>query len=313
MSLLALPLELLLMIVGNLESSADLNALSQATKILYPAVSDILYRNNIKNENCSALFWAAREGSTATIERLFSYGVDVDARDEYEVTPLIYAAKYGHIAAADSLLQHGADLTKQTSVSPLRTFRPSDAYGPALFEAAREGRDEMVEFLLNQGADINHQRKGDLVISTLEAAISGGHSSTVQVLLDRGAGIESPGWYGTPLVAAGYYGSPDVTLVLLRNGANIENSDRNWGTALQTAAEERHKDVVQLLIDWGANVNAHAGTWGTALVSAEQGASPASEDIMELLIRHGADPAQVTEEYWDKYHADREAENASAA
>ncbi|KAL4812854.1 ankyrin repeat-containing domain protein [Aspergillus spinulosporus] len=278
MSIGLLPPELLLMVVSDLESAKDINAFSQSSRQFYPVASDLLYRNNIKQDQCSALFWAAKKGSAGTIERVLSYGVDVDTRDEYEVTSLIYAAKYGNLGVASVLLQNGADHYKQTSEPFPETC---NAYGPAIFEAAREGRNEMVKLLLDNGSDINHNRVGELVVSNLEAAISGGHSSTVQLLLDHGAGIETPGWYETPLIAAAYYGFPDVALLLLKNGADIEVKAEFWGTALQTAAETGNKEVVQLLLDWGVDVNAFAGIWGMALVSAMEGQAP---DIIELLI-----------------------------
>ncbi|KAL4982038.1 hypothetical protein BDW68DRAFT_171478 [Aspergillus falconensis] len=47
-------------------------------------------------------------------------------RDEYGVTSLIYAAKYGHLEAASVLLQHGADYFKQASGPFPETCHPSD-------------------------------------------------------------------------------------------------------------------------------------------------------------------------------------------
>ncbi|KAL4759283.1 uncharacterized protein BDW70DRAFT_140013 [Aspergillus foveolatus] len=100
-------------------------------------------------------------------------------------------------------------MARTTTITPAIPFSETyNAYGPALSEAAREGRNEMVELLLDNGSDIIHRRAGELVVSILEDAISGGHSSTVQLLLDHGAGIEILGCYKTSLKAAAYYGFP---------------------------------------------------------------------------------------------------------
>jgi hypothetical protein len=64
-----------------------------------------------------------------------------------------------------------------------------NGYGPALFKAAKD-RNEIAKLLFDNGSDINHKRAGELVVSILEAAISGGHSSTVQLLLDHEVGVE---------------------------------------------------------------------------------------------------------------------------
>jgi ankyrin repeat protein len=40
-----------------------------------------------------------------------------------------------------------------------------------------------------------------------------------------------------------------MTLLLPKNGADIEIKAEFWGTALQTAAETGNKEIIQLLLD----------------------------------------------------------------
>ncbi|KAL5050614.1 hypothetical protein BDW71DRAFT_203349 [Aspergillus fruticulosus] len=150
--------ELLLTVTSNLESAKDTNAFGQASRHFCPVASDLLflYRNKVQQDR----YHQANA-------RLWSLG---GYSDEYGVTSLIYAAKPVIPSLKRAIHRTGA-----------------------LFEAAREGRNEMVKLLLDHGSDINHKREGELVVTMLEATIAGGHSSTVQpapagsLLRDRNA------------------------------------------------------------------------------------------------------------------------------
>ncbi|KAL5339546.1 ankyrin repeat-containing domain protein [Aspergillus crustosus] len=281
MSFLVLPPELLLMIAERLESQSDLNALSQTSKPLYSILSDTLYQNNIKEHNSSALFWAATAGSIGTLKQALLSAADFNTRDEYRLTPLIYAAIHGHFDVARLLIQHGADFYIEGRCSK----RPWDKCGPALHEAASRGKTRVVQLLLDLGADVNH--RGGAHGHALEAAICAGDTHTVQVLVNNGANIELPGFYDTLLIAAAIMGNVDIALILLEHGANVNAQDGVLGPPLQAAADGGHTDVVQLFLDWNADVNAYGGYYHTALIAAREGEFT---DIEELLLENGADP-----------------------
>merc|ERR1712062_340302 len=87
----------------------------------------------------------------------------------------------------------------------------------------------------------------------IEAAANG-HKDIVQILLDNGANIDYQDNLGrTALMLAAGNGHKDIVQILLDNGANI-NQQNNYGeTALTRAALNGKKDVVQFLLDRGAN------------------------------------------------------------
>ncbi len=95
-----------------------------------------------------ALVWASKSDQVAVMPELVARGADVDA-DPYRGTPLIWAAANGRLAAARWLLDHGADVNR------VATFGgPAHGEGvTALHLAAQGDHAEMVEFLLEHGAD----------------------------------------------------------------------------------------------------------------------------------------------------------------
>jgi outer membrane protein assembly factor BamB len=93
-------------------------------------------------------WWAAaRKGDAARAKELLGKGVDVNAKTEYGVTALSYAAGKGHVAVVRLLLEHKAEVnTKDTfyQISPL-DMAVSGGHAEvvrALVEAGAEGADK---------------------------------------------------------------------------------------------------------------------------------------------------------------------------
>src|SRR5437016_14658156 len=89
--------------------------------------------------------------------------------------------------------------------------------------AAHGGHDEIVNYLLDQGADVReHDNTG---WTSLHLAVELGHFSTIQLLLDRGADPEARITNGlAPAhVIGGEVSNPaDVLLLLERRGVPID-------------------------------------------------------------------------------------------
>jgi ankyrin repeat protein len=150
MSFLSLPNEILTMIAYNLKSDQDLSAFSRASKQFYPAISPILYRNNIRRHRSSGLFWVAKHGEVTIAERSFECGANANVRGYQNRRPLQLAVEEGHVTVARIFLNHGAEFYKDH----MPGFAPK-AYIPALHGAVSQGSDDMVRLLLDHGADPN--------------------------------------------------------------------------------------------------------------------------------------------------------------
>jgi serine/threonine-protein phosphatase 6 regulatory ankyrin repeat subunit C len=122
------------------------------------------------------LFDAVKHGDAAAVERSLARGrARVDAlQDGSSMTPLMYAARCGHVSVVELLLARGANLRACAS-----------AYGTPLANAAAMGHAEVVRLLLARGADPG---AGDADGHTpLMLAAQSGDERTVGLLLRAGA------------------------------------------------------------------------------------------------------------------------------
>jgi len=125
------------------------------------------------------------------------------------------AAEQGDLETIKELVGESPELIGATD---------DQGYSP-LHKAAYNGRLEVVEYLISQGADVN--------------AVSGSGS--------------------TPLHGAGYYGHPEIAKALLDAGARGDIANAGGYTPLLSASAGNHGDIVRLLVERGADVNAGAG------------------------------------------------------
>ena len=164
-------------------------------------------------------------------------------------------------------------------------------YGSALASASANGRKEVVQMLLENGADVN--MAGGEYGSALASASANGRKEVVQMLLEKGANVNMAGGeYGSALGSA--TGHKEVVQILLENGANVNMVGGEYGSALVSASRRGHKEVVQMLLEKGANVNMAGGHYGSALASAS---AEGHREVVEILLENGANVNMVVGEY----------------
>lgn len=101
----------------------------------------------------------------------------------------------------------------------------------------------------------------DMIKSTLLICSARGNQTLVQLLLDRGANINTFSWLGyTPLHLAIAKGSLAMTKFLLCSNADVNTRhSQSSSTPLQRAAANNYADILQTLLEHGAgsNTNCH--------------------------------------------------------
>jgi ankyrin repeat protein len=238
------------------------------------------------------LMYAAAVGSLDAMKRLLEAGADVNAKNAFDATALMWAA--GDIGKVRLLLAKGADVNARSKIG--RT--------PLLIAALHDGASEIVRLMIEKGADVKARDESGL--SVLEAAAFSNDAETARLLLAKGADPNAKDATGlTPLLAAAWNGDRNTEIVrlLLRHGANVNavcveavDSVKNGPVAiglltpLLSAAPYGNYETVSLLVNAGANVNAKDVRGMTPLALTVSSDRP-DPRIVRLFLSKGADPA----------------------
>ncbi|WP_331461503.1 ankyrin repeat domain-containing protein [Arthrobacter sp. zg-Y40] len=156
-----------------------------------------------------------------------------------------------------------------------------------LAQAAAAGNENAVRRILETGTDPGViGMDGD---TALVHAARSGHINVVQVLLNSGADANQRGRHESPLIAATLTGYADVVRVLVTNGA-LADGRFEGRTALMMAAQQGDQVLVRALIDCGAEIDASDEENHTSLYMA---AEVGQLHVVELLLQLGASPDGV--------------------
>ncbi|XP_061565179.1 poly [ADP-ribose] polymerase tankyrase-2-like [Cololabis saira] len=172
--------------------------------------------------------------------------------------------------------------------------------------AAGFGRKEVVDLLLQKGANVHARDDGGLV--SLHNACSFGHAQVVSLLLRCGADANvRDNWNYTPLHEAAIKGKIDVCIVLLQHGAEPNTRNTDGRTALDLAepsakavltGEYRKDELLEsarngnevklMALLTPLNVNCHASD-GRKSTPLHLAAGYNRVKTVQLLLQHGAD------------------------
>ncbi|PGH13486.1 hypothetical protein AJ79_03616 [Helicocarpus griseus UAMH5409] len=173
----------------------------------------------------------------------------------------------------------------EPSPSTIKRFgRRKESIHSPLYYMALCGAANVVELLLDDGAEVDYTRDNAKYGTPLQAASTFGYLQVVKQLLSRGADVNLvSGSHGTALNAAMSYGHVDVAQFLLDSGADINLSQER---TLQLAAARGSHRIVELLLRKGRNPNSRDYLSNTALSKA---CVYGHEKVVDLLLKAGAD------------------------
>ena len=201
----------------------------------------------------SPLYYAALCGFQDLVGILIvKYPQQVNASGGSYVTPLVAALAGKYFQTAELLRLSGADPNVQCYLG-----------NTPLHSAACYGDVEMVQVLLDLGADVNFRNNGRRTPLNYIPCGSPGYfgvpnisqllADVVRLLLVRGADVDARNDQGrTPLHAATIMAKIEVIRVLLEHGADVGAEDNQGRTAFSLAKRHLHVDIMRLLSDHGA-------------------------------------------------------------
>jgi len=190
----------------------------------------------------TVLMWAVDHGSQAAAQFLVERGADIHRRNSSGYTALMYAVEGDYREIVLWLLDAGADLSGSNSWSE-----------NLLMMTARTGQADIVRQLIGQGR-FDLEQGNRINDTALYIATERGHTPTVKVLIELGAQVNTAnigGW--TPLMMASAQGNVDLIELLLGHGADVSPVNR-WGATALSEAENsfRASQAIALLKRAGA-------------------------------------------------------------
>jgi len=239
-------------------SLVSLNGIDCSEKINHNSVEQKLTKEQQKEVN-KMLFDAVDDED---LEEALNAGADVNSKDKYGQTPLMWASRRGHRDIVEILIKAGANVNVKDNHNMT-----------ALIEASINDRQLSVGLLIEAGADLN-AKYSDGRTALMHASFRG-KIDIVEILIRAGVDLNAIDNNGqTALHVALHWYSPrcryvvDIIEILIKSGTDLNAKDNEDKTALMLASHYGFKDIVEILIKGGANIDAKSIDSETALMFA---------------------------------------------
>ena len=230
--------------------------------------------NGMDKNNWTPLLSTAYLGRKNILQLLIESGAgkSIDIRNRDGWTPLLSAIHKKHYDIAKILIESG------TNPNITNSYKFS-----ALMMVVQNDNQEMVELLLEKGADVllensDGKRAQDLA-----------KSPTIRELLINKSPHRNKDNMGEDLCRSAYRGEEEKARTLLNQDVNLDiinwRNYHGW-TPLMNAASSGHCKVVELLLEKDADPDLANNDGWTPLMSA---ARAEHEEVVKLLIKKGAD------------------------
>lgn len=208
---------------------------------------------DISSRNYEAFLSATMNNYEDVSFLLLEKGSDVNTKNGQA---LCYAVENKNLNLLKYFIEKGGILREENYLLPI---------------ASKNGDIEMMQFLIDNGFDVNFDNNQSLIMGCIE-----GHFEVVKFLVENGADIHARN--DESICYACYSGNPEIVKYLLNKGVNIKKYD-----ALTECCFEGHFEIVKILVNYGLNIHIDNEK---PLNSAVCGLN---YDIVEYLLSNGAE------------------------
>ncbi|GAB1318498.1 Ankyrin repeat-containing domain protein [Madurella fahalii] len=286
-SIAALPIELLVFVIENLDNTRDIAALTRTNRRVYGTANPLLYRHAAHRGDARPLAWAAARGLVGTLKMALAAGIDpnhefIDSLSRPEWEKANAAARAAAAAAAAnpgedsydsvwdvkwSLETDDADHAATPTTAQSMTVSTSDVSRHPLSSSDAESVSDP---LVSQPSEVSSavepvSGKPDLVVRRYRAihlAARAGHDDIVGILAD----------HGVPLDIASQHLCDCIPLYGLLNATEQPQDigPMKW-SALHLALCHSRSETAKLLLSRGASYQMVPSTLSTSSLEREYG------------------------------------------
>ncbi len=199
----------------------------------------------VKEDILMKITYAIAEGSIPHLESALRSDPKYLTKSELNNNWISHAIQDDDLPMIKALVQHGFDINFNNEVSP-ETYHAYTPEGP-MWLAANTGQYETVKWMLENGAKVNYEVRGQIRCKPLQEAARFGHLEVVKLLIEHGAALNSISNGVNPLMEARYGGHDDVIEYLESLGMRdlreitppdfqsahvmlLKEAGENWGT-----------------------------------------------------------------------------------
>lgn len=267
-------------------------------------------KNNEPINGVLPVYQACKSGHLESVKLLIN-PQNVNAKDAAGRTLLHYAVSSGNHELIKLLIEQGADsgIFDNDGFSPIhcadllnaesikllinpQNVNAQNKYGATLLHlSALRGNQELIEFLLKNGADPEIRNKNGNLAIHLIPLNSPTNVDGFKLLVAKTKDINTPGLGGySALDKASSMNRIDYVTVLLEKGANPNQPGQKGELALHLAAQFGYLDIVKLLVAKMSSdkINHKDAEGRTPLAMAQKDTSAQKDEIIKFLKENGA-------------------------
>ncbi len=268
----------------------SIDLLLKAGALVDPGYAEVNLNGIHEAQDMTPLMLAASIGFLQGVKMLRAHGADINKKNRARKSALFYACQKKQADCMEELLMSGAKLTD---------LERNDIFTPPVITAVKEGRVNMLEHLLNQGASANlKDSNGDCALFIAAASNNIEIVKCMELLVQYDVYInmvhDSTG-YSAAMIAVDNGNCKGLT-VLLKAGIDINIATSRGITATFIALQKSSKNCLEELLKYKPNLNT---TYKRSARSKPQ--TPIMVAVktrhfwtaITLLLKHGAPPRMI--------------------